>query len=391
MPKLSRWTFTGAYAQGDSSCIEGLSSPAFILGADTSSCLPSLQGGMATARLSLPEGFGGQAITLRVICDTTLGCARTVKGNQTDGRISITVDEQVLWTALCKPSTGCEPLALGDEPTVTFVSTASGQHTVRLNASAGIAWPIEAVELDWQTLPKSIEGIAYSPFRDCQNPHWGPEPSLEEVQEDLRLLRNMGNAVRTYASTGIQGKLPALARQMGLRVSAGAQLGRDKEKNEQEIAALIALAQTVDLESAIVGNEVLLRNDLTEDELLRYIQRVKAAIPTSIPVTTGEIGSTLLAHPRVMAAVDLELVHLYAYWDGIPIENAAPHVVDLYHKIQARVPAKRVVIGETGWPASGPPNGLAVPSASNQRRFLREFLSLARQRGTRFLLLLRVR
>ncbi len=383
-PKLGKWTFTGAYARGSSPCAKYLSSSTFILGADASNCLPSKQGGTATAKLSLPSGFGDQSITLRVICSTTLGCASAITNHTAEGKITVSVDGRALWTVRCKPSVGCDPLALGDAPTVTFFSTKASQHTIELSASAGITWPVEALEVDAQVLPKSIEGVAYSPFRDCQNPHWGPEPSLEEVQEDLRLLRNMGNAVRTYASTGIQGKIPALARQMGLRVSAGAQLGRDKEKNEQEIAALITVAKTVDLEAAIVGNEVLLRGDLTEDELLGYIQRVRAAIPVSIPVTTGEIGSTLLAHPRIMRAVDLELVHLYAYWDGIPIENAALHVVDLYHRIQATVPAKRVVIGETGWPASGQANGLAIPSPKNQRRFLREFLALARKEGLEF-------
>ncbi len=46
---------------------------------------------------------------------------------------------------------------------------------------------------------------------------------------------------------------------------AGAWLGPDKEKNEEEIAALIQLVQQqVGIESVIVGNEVLLRGDLTE-------------------------------------------------------------------------------------------------------------------------------
>ena len=220
-----------------------------------------------------------------------------------------------------------------------------------------------------------LRGLAYSPYRDCQSPDTEITPSLDNVFEDLQTIVQMANGIRTYASTGINAKIPALARGMGLRVSAGAWLGKDKEANEREIEGLIEIAQTVDLEAVIVGNEVLLRGDLTEEELLAYIERVKAAV--DVPVTTAEIGGILLAHPKVMDAVDFEMVHLYAYWDGITIENAARAVINDYRKIEAASNGKRVVIGETGWPSSGPTNGAAVCSTENQERFAKEFLSLA--------------
>jgi exo-beta-1,3-glucanase (GH17 family) len=100
------------------------------------------------------------------------------------------------------------------------------------------------------------------------------------------------------------------------------------------------------VESVIVGNEVLLRGDLSDDELIGYIQRVKAAV--NVPVTTADTGVILLQHPRVMDAVDYLMPHIYAYWDGVSIENAARYVEQQYQRIQAAVPGKRVVIGETG-------------------------------------------
>ncbi len=227
-----------------------------------------------------------------------------------------------------------------------------------------------------------LRGLAYSPYRDCQSPDTKLEPSLDDVYEDLDIVVSMANGIRTYSSTGINEKIPALARGMGLRVSAGAWLGKDKDANELEIEGLVNLANTVELESVIVGNEVLLRGDLSEDELLAYIKRVQEAV--DVPVTTAEIGAILLAHPRLMEAVDFEMVHLYAYWDGIPIENAARTVVDDYHKIEAASNGKRVVIGETGWPSSGPTNGLAVCSPENQQRFAEEFLSLAIEEGVEY-------
>ena len=55
-----------------------------------------------------------------------------------------------------------------------------------------------------------------------------------------------------------------------------------------------------------VGNEVLLRDDLTEDELLACIQRVKAALPG---VQVGYVDACYLfeLHPRITAACDMVL------------------------------------------------------------------------------------
>ncbi|MGB8214150.1 MAG: glycosyl hydrolase family 17 protein [Anaerolineales bacterium] len=220
-----------------------------------------------------------------------------------------------------------------------------------------------------------IRGFAYSPYRDCQDSTTLQQPTIEDIKQDLQIIRKMGNSIRTYSSTGISAQIPALAHQVGLRVSAGVWLGKDKAANELEIQGAINIAHTVPLDSIIVGNEVLLRGDLSEDELLGYIQRVKKAV--KVPVTTAEIGSVLLQHPRVMAAVDYEMVHLYPFWDGKSINGAALEVVNEYKYIKSKSKGKRVVIGETGWPSGGPTNKLAIPSPSNQYRFAREFINLA--------------
>jgi exo-beta-1,3-glucanase (GH17 family) len=220
-----------------------------------------------------------------------------------------------------------------------------------------------------------IHGLAYSPYRDCQSADTPDQPTLDDVKQDLQIIGSMANGIRTYSSTGISAEIPAIARQMGLRVSAGAWLGKDKAANEREIQGVIDTAKKVDLDSVIVGNEVLLRGDLSEDELLGYIERVKKAV--NVPVTTAEIGNILLAHPRVMAAVDFEMVHLYPFWDGASINGAAQAVIDQYHNIQKKSNGKGVVIGETGWPSAGPANKAAVPSMENQIQFAKEFLTLA--------------
>ncbi len=258
-------------------------------------------------------------------------------------------------------------------PSLLLLLMGCGQTTPTLPSS-----PSSTSAVTSTNTPTSIpllRGLAYSPYRDCQSPDVDEQPGRDEIIQDLEIISRMANGIRTYSSTGINAEIPALARKAGLRVSAGAWLSKDADANEREIEGLIELSQTVDLESVIVGNEVLLRNDMSEDELLAYIQRVKSAV--SVPVTTAEIGGILLQHPRVMAAVDYQMVHLYPFWNGRPIENAARMVANDYHEIQGKSGGKRVVIGETGWPSDGPANGAAVPSPENQSRFTKEFLAIA--------------
>jgi exo-beta-1,3-glucanase (GH17 family) len=381
---LESWRLSGDYVTHNMSlgCAQALPEAVFILGGNPTTCGPSAGQSMAAVTFAIPPNKGTQVLVLHVTCAGASSCADSVTADNSEGRLAIAVNGQTLWTALCPTAGKCDARALGQTPAVAFVTAAPAQLEVQLTASPHVRWPVAGLQIELRELPTLDQGVAYSPFRDCQNPNWGPFPTEEQIREDLALVRHMGNAIRTYSSIGVQGQIPVLARKVGLRVSAGAWLGKDKERNEEEITSLIALAQQVDLESVIVGNEVLLRNDLTEDQLIGYIQRVKAAV--QVPVTTAEIGGILLQHPRVMDAVDYQLVHLYAYWDGVPIENAARYVVDQYHQIQQWAGGKRVVIGETGWPAAGPANGHARPSLDNQRRFLREFLTLAQQGNVEF-------
>ena len=378
------WNLLDDYVTPESelACAQELPTGGFILGADRATCTPGASGGTALTTFTVPPGEEPQVGVLRVTCPGPTGCTDAVFASEPGGEVSITVDGQSLWTARCTANGECDPLALGGAPAVAFVADATSQHQVRLVASPHMSWAVAGIQVEFRQMPSLIQGVAYSPFRDCQNPHWGPFPTEGQIREDLLQVRHMGNAIRTYSSLDVLGEIPQMAHQLGLRVSAGAWLGKDREANEQEIAALINLAQTVELESVIVGNEVLLRGDLSEDELIDYIQWVKSAV--DVPVTTAEIGGVLLEHPRVIDAVDYLMVHHYAYWDGVPIEHSARYVVDQYHQVQEYAGGKRVVIGETGWPSAGPANGKAIPSPENERRFLHEFLTLAQQEDIEF-------
>ena len=144
----------------------------------------------------------------------------------------------------------------------------------------------------------------------------------------------------------------------------GISIGHDKDRNEAELEAGITLAKAGYVDILAVGNEVLLRGDLSESELLTYIQRAKAALPD---VMVGYVDAYFLfnEHPAITAACDILLINCYPFWECTPAEYALQHMQDMYRRTLAIADGKKVVISETGWPSEGEPYGGAQPGREN--------------------------
>ena len=146
--------------------------------------------------------------------------------------------------------------------------------------------------------------------------------------------------------------MPRLAADYGLFVTAGAWLDTRIQNNEQEIAALIrAVRQNHNIERVIVGNESILRGDLTVADLVKKIKLIKKKV--GVPVSTAEPWHIWLRHPELAKQVAFITVHLLPYWEGLPIDDALDYVFDRLDELQAAFPKKKIVIGEVGWPSQG--------------------------------------
>lgn len=227
-----------------------------------------------------------------------------------------------------------------------------------------------------------MNGVAYGPYRDGQNPHPGPYPSVDEIQEDMLLLKSLTNRIRTYGATGCLEPIASIAKEHGLKVSQGAWLDENRINNTFEIESAIKIVNSGVAESIIVGNEVLLRNELSKAELIDYIRKIKNNV--SVPVTTGEVWSIWKNSPDLAGEVDYILVHIHPYWEEIPVDKAAEYVIERYEELKAIYPEKRILIGETGWPSAGKKQGEAVPSRDNQRIFIEEFVNLVQQKNIEY-------
>jgi exo-beta-1,3-glucanase (GH17 family)/cellulose synthase/poly-beta-1,6-N-acetylglucosamine synthase-like glycosyltransferase len=227
--------------------------------------------------------------------------------------------------------------------------------------------PAEAVDVE-----SRVSGFAFNGFQRHQSPLTKAYPSEDELANDLHLLSEHAERVRTYSSSENEA-LPRLVREAGMRMFAGAWLDRNETRNEAEMSALSrALRGNKNIEAAVVGNETLLRGDLTVKELGRYLKRVRGKF--GVPVTTAEPWHIWVRNPELAKQVDFITVHLLPYWEGIPVEAAVDAVFERYKELKQAFPNKRIVIGEVGWPTNGDRVKQAVASVDNAARFVREFL-----------------
>jgi exo-beta-1,3-glucanase (GH17 family)/cellulose synthase/poly-beta-1,6-N-acetylglucosamine synthase-like glycosyltransferase len=228
-------------------------------------------------------------------------------------------------------------------------------------------------EVPW---PKRVQGMAFSPFRANQDGRLNQYPSAAEIDQDLKLLEGRVHAVRTYGTGGTLGEVPALAAKYGISVAVGAWLDKDKETNEVQITRAIELARNHrNVVRVFVGNEVLLRQDLTVGELAAQIDRVRNAV--TVPVGTAETWAYWLKYPELAQHCDFLAVHLLPYWEGLNVEAAVDQSFQHLKLVQRAYPDKQVIIGEVGWPSDGRTRGLAVASPANEALFLRRFLARA--------------
>jgi len=229
--------------------------------------------------------------------------------------------------------------------------------------------------------PDKIQGFSFSPMRSWNDPTTHNLPTEGEIDEDLQLLAGKANAVRTYSVEGVLAKIPEIARKYDINVTLGIWLDDDLETNEQQIETAVELVQKNyrNVVRVIVGNEVLLRRDLSPSQLSAYLDRVRMAI--DIPVGTAETWDSWLKHAELASHVDFIGVHLLPYWEGIHVNRAVGHVIDKYDLISKSFPDKPIVIAEVGWPSNGRIRQDALASPSNEAVFLRRFIRHAEESG----------
>jgi len=276
----------------------------------------------------------------------------------------------------------------------------------------------------------TLPSMSYAPF---ERGHTVADVAAdtEKVRADLKTLSTLTRAVRLYSSTEGSELVPPIAAELGMKVTVGAWIDTDANRNNREIEAAINLAKrNSNVIGIVVGNETVFRGEqiplenlgsvpetgVTPEEserilreeaqrlhdaetqpedkrdeaikwaiaennvqrLIKVIQRVKKSVSVPLtPVTTGEIWNIWRDHPQLANSADFIAAHVLPYWENYTDQQAVDQAVDRYNLLRDSFGGKRIMIAEFGWPSQGYNLRNAEPGPFQQATVLRNFVARA--------------
>ncbi len=253
---------------------------------------------------------------------------------------------------------------------------------------AAWGWLGAAVEMPASPLGpgEKIPCVSYAPFRGDQDP-FGPDVPIDprQIEEDLVRLKPLTDCIRTYSVDHGLDQIPEIAARHGMKVMLGLWLSSLPDASRHQTETAIALARRFPdvIQSIVVGNEVLLRGEMSAPDLVATIRAVKAQV--TMPVTYADVWEFWLRYPEIATAVDFITIHILPYWEDfpIPVGAAAAHVGAIRNQVAAAFPNREILIGEFGWPSAGRMREGALPSPANQARVVQQVLAQAKRDGYR--------
>jgi glucan 1,3-beta-glucosidase len=254
-------------------------------------------------------------------------------------------------------------------------------------------------------------GVAYGPYRfEGQRPG-GPPPDERQILRDLELIHRAGfRQLRTFGTDNGLNRIPPIARAhfpdlaifqgvyaCGLHHDDLANPGGTRAQMEEAVRLALANGNVAGI---IVGNECLpgepeaCASPISVAQLIADIELVRTKLKTG-----GRPGVAVTSAMSMVAAVvafesqgrpvaehcDPILVNIHPFFAPCPAEQAVANVLASYRRLQQLYgpSARRIVVGETGWPSDGPANGEAVPGIEGQRRFVHDLYRNVRAEGIR--------
>jgi len=227
-------------------------------------------------------------------------------------------------------------------------------------------------------LDAGIHGLSFSPYVEGQGP--GTELTEAQIRDRLAVIRPYVRWIRTFSCTDGQERIPAIAAESGLKTMVGVWLDQDRTRNDEELSNATAVANAGNADILAIGNEVLLRGELSSDELIDYMQRARAACP-GVPVGYVDAYFQFVDNPNVADACDILLANCYPFWEGCPAEHALLYMKEMYRRALSVADGKPVVISETGWPNIGSATQGAVPSFENAIKYFVDTCRWAEEDG----------
>ena len=217
-----------------------------------------------------------------------------------------------------------------------------------------------------QTLERGMHGLCFSPYEENQKP--GEELSESQIRRRMQIIAPYTKWVRSFSTTEGNELIPQIAHEFGIKTLVGAWLGDNPETNEKELSGLIDLCNKGFVDIAAVGNEVMYRGDLSEEELLDYLYRAKGLIK-NVPIGYVDAYYEFTERPAITEACDIILANCYPFWEGCDQDYSLLYMKDMYNRALRAGNGKKVIITETGWPSKGTNLEGAYPSHENAIKY----------------------
>lgn len=226
--------------------------------------------------------------------------------------------------------------------------------------------PEELRKIYGRVLKNGTHGLCFSAYVEGQEP--GDILTEDQVRRRIEKIKPYTKWIRSFSTTEGNDLIPRIAKEYGIKTLVGAWLGDDAEVNEAEVDNLVRLADEGLVDVAAVGNEVMYRGDMSESELLAYIDRAKSEI-SEAPVGYVDAYYEFEARPAITEKCDVILTNCYPFWEGCAHEYSLLYMKDMFRRASKVAEGKRVIITETGWPDQGSSLYGAQPSTENAMKY----------------------
>lgn len=220
-----------------------------------------------------------------------------------------------------------------------------------------------------RALDEKLHGVSFSAYEAGQSPAHHRQLSEAQVRARLAPVAAHTRWIRTFSCLDGNEHAAKVAHELGLKTLVGAWVSDDEDRNRRELDAVIEVARAGHADLIAVGNEVVLRGELSVARLIELIESVREAVP-GVPVAYVDAYFVFVTHPELLAACDFVPVNCYPFWEEKGVDISVSYAQEMVRRVREAAGDKPVIIAETGWPTSGAPVGPAVPSLRNMALYL---------------------
>ena len=218
---------------------------------------------------------------------------------------------------------------------------------------------------------EKLDCVSYNPYRTEYSLNENKkEVSKETIDADFAIIAKRFRCVRTYTTLYGMDAVPEIAQKYGLTVILGVWISSDLMENMRDLQTALTVAKKYSsVTHVLIGNEALFFNIISQKYLYLYLAYAHTQIHQ--PISTGEIVSTWDQYKKLAELSDFIAIHVFPYWNNIPIDKALSYLDGEYDFMEKSFPDKEIMIAETGWPSNGVDHGPSEATLLNQAIYIR--------------------